>query len=283
MEKLPILYNVVFRCDGNVGYIFLIDVMFCKVHRIGPRNMCVDFERNRLRIEDFRKSEKIVCFLWRDVARKRDVVRQSEGRLQKRHSVRNVFQPTRSFYDFRFKSYGPLCDFYKSGDLDLDLYPIFTQKNCQGPWNWVHELSKFQKDWTSGVACTSRNYGQTNRQTQTDRWKGTQRVHTLQNWTYRLSDLPCRLTVTKVGTQSIVLMTQMKSVQWVEYYLGSILLQYRKYVTLTFYIWPWPFSLTFDLDIWPWDWSIITLMFWRKHYKNVLFWRHVTQKRHLIC
>ena len=46
-------------------------------------------------------------------------------------------------------------------------------------------------------------------------------------------------------------MTQMKSVQWVEYYLGSILLQYRKYVTLTFYIWPWPFPLTliFDLEI----------------------------------
>ena len=161
MEKLPILYNVVFRCDGNVGYIFLIDVMFCKVPRIGPRNMCVDFERNRLRIEDFRKSEKIVCFLWRDVT---------------------------------------LCYFNKSGDLDLDLYPIFTPKKCQGPWNWVHELSNFQKDRTSRVACTSCNYGQTNRQTdkQTDRWKGTQRVHTLQNWTYRLSDLPCRLTVTKV-------------------------------------------------------------------------------------
>ena len=77
MEKLPILYNVVFRCHENVGYIFLIDVMFCKVHRIGPRNMCVYFERNRLRIEDFRKSEKIVFFLWRDVARKRDVVRQN--------------------------------------------------------------------------------------------------------------------------------------------------------------------------------------------------------------
>ena len=85
------------------------------------------------------------------------------------------------------------------------------------------------------------------------------------------------------GHNQLVLMTQMKSVQWVEYYLWSILVQYRKYVTLTFYSWPWPFSLTFDLDIWPWDWSIITLMLWRKHYKNVLFWRHVTQKRHLIC
>ena len=62
MEKLPILYNGGVRCHGNVGYIFLIDAMFCKVHRICPRNMCVNFERNRLRIEDFRKSEKSYVF-----------------------------------------------------------------------------------------------------------------------------------------------------------------------------------------------------------------------------
>ena len=194
-------------------------------------------------------------------------------------------QLTRTLCHFRFNSYGPLCDFHKSGDLDLDLYPIFTKKNCQGPWNWVHQLSKFQKDWTTGVACTSRNYGQTNKQTnkqtdrQTDRWKGTLRVHTLQNWTYRLSDLACRLTVTKgLGHNQLVLMTQMKSVQWVEYYLGSILLQYRKFVTLTFYIWPWPFpwplTLTFDLEtdlLLPWCFEEnITKMYcfdvtWRKN------------------
>ena len=45
-------------------------------------------------------------------------------------------------------------------------------------------------------------------------------------------------------------MTQMKSVQWVEYYLGSILLQYRKYVTLTFYIYlDFFLTLIFDLEI----------------------------------
>ena len=142
-EKLPILHNGNFRCHGNVRYVFLIDAIFCKVHSIGPSNMCIKFEKNRLRIGDFRKSEKIVCFIWRHVAQKRDVVRQSEGRLQKRHYIRNVARPTRSFYDFRFKSYGTLYDFYKSGDLDLDLYPIFTKKICQGPWNWVHQLSNF--------------------------------------------------------------------------------------------------------------------------------------------
>ena len=110
-------------------------------------------------------------FLWSHGTQKRDVVRQTDGRLQNRRSIRNILQPTRSLYHFRFKTYGPLCDFYKSGDLDLDLYPIFTKKFCQGPWNWVHQLSKFQKDWASGVACTSCNYGQTDKQTdrQTDR------------------------------------------------------------------------------------------------------------------
>ena len=121
---------------------------------------------------------------------------KTDGRLQKRHSIRNVLQPTRSLYHFRFKSYGPLCYFYKSGDLDLDRNPNFTKELCQGTWTRVHQLYKFQKDRTSDVACTPFDDGQTSKQT--DRLKGTQRVHTLQNWTYRLSDLPCRLTVTKV-------------------------------------------------------------------------------------
>ena len=56
----------------------------------------------------------------------------SESRLQKRHSIRNIAQPTGSLYDFRFKSYGPLCDFYKSGDLDLDLNPNLTKKTLPG-------------------------------------------------------------------------------------------------------------------------------------------------------
>ena len=65
---------------------------------------------------------------------------KSEGCLQKRHSVSNVLQPTRSLYDFRSRSYGTLCKVYKSGDLDLDLYPIITKNNCQRPWNWIYQL-----------------------------------------------------------------------------------------------------------------------------------------------
>ena len=96
---------------------------------------------------------------------------KTEDRLQKRNSIRNVMQLTRSLYHFRFKRYGPLCDFHKSGDLDLDFYPISKKINLEGPWTRLHQLSKYQYDRSTGVACTSRTDGQTDRQTdkQTDR------------------------------------------------------------------------------------------------------------------
>ena len=37
---------------------------------------------------------------------------KTDGRLQNHRSIRNICQPTRSLYHFRFKSYGPLCDFH---------------------------------------------------------------------------------------------------------------------------------------------------------------------------
>ena len=58
MEKLPILYNGNFRCHGNVCYVFPINPFFCKLYRIGPSNMCVNFEKNRLNIDDFRRFHK---------------------------------------------------------------------------------------------------------------------------------------------------------------------------------------------------------------------------------
>ena len=53
---------------------------------------------------------------------------KSECLLQKRNSIRNILLPTRNLCYFRYKSYGPLCDFHKSGDLDLDFYPISKKK-----------------------------------------------------------------------------------------------------------------------------------------------------------
>ena len=36
-------------------------------------------------------------------------------------SIRNSLKPTRSLYDFRFKSYGSNCGFHDFGDLNLDI------------------------------------------------------------------------------------------------------------------------------------------------------------------
>ena len=86
--------------------------------------------------------------------------------FQKRNSIRNVLQPTRNLCYFRYKSYGQLCDFHKSGDLDLDFYPISKKKNLGRFWTRIHHMSKNQDDRSSGVACTSRTDGQqTDRQT----------------------------------------------------------------------------------------------------------------------
>ena len=80
-------------------------------------------------------------------------------------------QLTRNLCHFRFKRYGPLCDFHKSGDLDLDFYPISKKFIVGRTWTRIHHMSKNQADRSSGVACTSRTDGQTNKQTdrQTDR------------------------------------------------------------------------------------------------------------------
>ena len=116
------------------------------------------------------KVKKLYVFF--DVTLRKNVTSyvKSEGRLQRRHSIGNVVQPTTSLYDFRLKSYGTLYDFYKNGDLDLDLNPNFTKKLCQGTWTRVHQLYKFQKDRTSIVACRAFKDGQTDRQTDRPRW-----------------------------------------------------------------------------------------------------------------
>ena len=160
MEKLPILYNGNFRCHGNVCYVFRINAFFCKLHRIGPSNMCVNFGMNRLNIDDFisrfpffinqpyhidniQNSENwqmtltfdlyltltlsltfdlddlkkyiffnFFHFLWSHVTQNVTSYVKTDGRIQKWRSIRNICQPTRSLYHFRFKSYSPLCDFH---------------------------------------------------------------------------------------------------------------------------------------------------------------------------
>ena len=166
---LTLTLSLTFDLDDLKKYIFFIFFHFLWSHVTQKRDVCTNSGSKLM-------AHYVIFIEFINVTWRKGVTSyvKTEHLSQKRNFIRNVLQPTRSLCHFRFKSYGPLCDFYKSGDLDLDLYPIFTKIFCQGPWNWVHQLSKFQKYWTSGVACTSCNYGQTDKQTdrQTDkpRW-----------------------------------------------------------------------------------------------------------------
>ena len=183
-------------------------------------------------------------------------------------------QLTRNLCHFRFKRYGPLCDFHKSGDLDLDFYPISKKFIVGRTWTRIHHMSKNQADRSSGVACTSRTDGQTNERALRECILC---KIGLADWVIYLVDWQWQ----RSRTQSIGPNDSNEKCAMSRVLFGINIVAIQKicdldllHLTLTFFL---------DLDIWPWDWSIITLMFYRKHYKNVLFWRHVTQKRHLIC
>ena len=56
-EKRPLLCNGVFGCHGNIYYV-IFDLFLCDTYiRIGPINVCTNFEINRY------KNSKIVCFV----------------------------------------------------------------------------------------------------------------------------------------------------------------------------------------------------------------------------
>ena len=199
----------------------------------------------------------------------------------------NVLQPTRSLCHFRLKGYGPLCDFHKSGDLDLDLYPIFTKKNCQGPWNRIHQLSIFQKDRMIDVACTSFNYGQTNKQTnkQTDRQTNRGDQYTLQKSTILQSNeralrecILCKIGLTdwviylvdwqwqRSRTQSIGPNDSNEKCAMSRVLCGINIAAIQKIRDLDLL----QLTLTFFLDLWPWHLTLRLIYYYLDALKKTL-------------
>ena len=185
---------------------------FCKLHRIDQSNMCINFENNRLTIENVHMTLTVDLYLtsitykivkiskwpwpltsiwpwpwvwpliWRNTfvqigtfcLKSRDV--KTWRRSQNGWSVteaefyKELLQPNRSLCHFRFKSYGPLSVFHKSGDLDLAFYPIFKKKVLHCHVSRRHLLSKNQDDRTIRAAFTAFEDGQTDKQTDRPRW-----------------------------------------------------------------------------------------------------------------
>ena len=86
--------------------------IFFARYTIQVQSICVPILRSiGWKLTILEKVKKIVCFLWRHVSHKRDVVRQNTETMSRiRPSNRNILQPTRSLYDF--KCYVPNSGFH---------------------------------------------------------------------------------------------------------------------------------------------------------------------------
>ena len=105
---------------------------FCKVHSIGPINVCTNFEINQYKIDEFRKRAKIVFYLtswW---------LYSSDGMF-----ISNILLPTRSLYDFRFKSCGSNSGFNVFDDLDLEFWQMFYWLSHKVGMKYWNILTKF--------------------------------------------------------------------------------------------------------------------------------------------
>ena len=100
-------------CHGNTCYVIFIGAIFYMFYSICPINVCTDFEINRYKIDEVRTYAKIAFYLiyLTSCDAKRYVMRHGDSDMK----------PTRSLYDFRFKSYGSNSGFRVFGDRDLDL------------------------------------------------------------------------------------------------------------------------------------------------------------------
>ena len=117
-SKRPMLYyNWIFGCHGSMWYVILINAFFCMIHSI--------------------INVQISCFILRHVTQKRYVVCHGGCTLLTGISIRNILNPTRSVYVFRFKCYGSNSGFHVFGSLDLDLWPmLYFLSHALGMMYW---------------------------------------------------------------------------------------------------------------------------------------------------
>ena len=110
----------------RVTLFLLVQFFICFIAYV--QSMCVPILRSigtkLTKLEHMQKS-RFIWFIWRHVTQKRYVMRHGDSTLLIDILTRNILKPTRSLYDFRFKSYGSNSGFRVFGDLDLDLWPIF--------------------------------------------------------------------------------------------------------------------------------------------------------------
>ena len=110
----------------RVTLFLLVQFFICFI--VYVQSMCVPILRSigtkLTKLEHMQKS-RFIWFIWRHVTQKRYVMRHGDYDTSDRYFDKEILKPTRSLYDFRFKSYGSNSGFRVFGDLDLDLWPMF--------------------------------------------------------------------------------------------------------------------------------------------------------------
>ena len=132
---------------------------------------------------------------------------KTERHSRKRNSMRNVLPPTGSLCHFRFKSYGPLSDFHKSGDLDLARWPIFKFfcKDRQRCGLYIAKRQTDRQTAVTNILCENRRFRKvTNKQTNERALR--ECILGLTDWVIYLVDWLWQ----GQGHNQLVLMTQMK-------------------------------------------------------------------------
>ena len=84
-------------------------------------------------------------FLWSYMRQNVKSYVKSETTYRMRPSTRNIFQPTRSLYDFRFKSYGSKDDFHGYWCVwpwPWRINPLFCKLHRRGPSNMCVNIEK---------------------------------------------------------------------------------------------------------------------------------------------
>ena len=107
----------------------------------GKINVCTDFEINRFRIDVMWRKNATSCVM-------------GTTTLLIDILTRNILKPTRSLYDFRFRSYGSHSGFRVFGDLDLwPMFFFFVTRIAHGVLEYPCEVSleSVQYEWV--ICC----------------------------------------------------------------------------------------------------------------------------------
>ena len=156
--------NVVFGWHGNTCYVFFIGAIFYMIYIVQVKSMCVPILRSigseLTKLENMQQLYVLFDVTWRKNGTSYVMGTLLIGIwLFVILITRNIVKPSRSLYDFRFKSYGWNSGFRVFGDLDLwPLFYFFVTRIAHGVPGWCTGISmrsfiRIRPVWMGDICC----------------------------------------------------------------------------------------------------------------------------------